>query len=326
MSRVRRQGSVLGVVLLGVVAGCSGEDLSKVNYERTTVGAEARADGGEVPSGPIDDPAVTQEALRAVDPCALLDGPAVANLTAAEDAREIDWGVCRRPMLDAEGRQVSIWVDLGETNASPSDASGGVGGLPLVELSNDGTCYMTAVTETDQELGISVWADYDTDVGVACDTGTSVLRGVVEVLRTGPPRYRAPAESLVNVDPCTLVTAEMLGHAFDGEVILRRAGLHGCVFEQDRATLRLTMRVGYPVEPEDGTEVALTDRVTAVAEKGDGDMLECDLSWQHRKVAEYDTELVELSYYADPDTPGNEAACERVAGVARGVAAAIPGA
>ncbi|WP_232212802.1 hypothetical protein [Saccharomonospora saliphila] len=325
-----RGGSVLGLVVLGAVVpgllgGCAGEDLSKANFERTTVRAEPRTGQGAVPAGPIDDPAVALERLRGVDACALLSGPAVSGYTEQEDPRRVDWGVCRRTLVDVGGKEFSLWLDLGQTS-SATDATGEVAGLPLVERTDgDTTCYATAITSRETDLGITVWADYP-DGGDSCGTATSVLAGVVERLRTDPPSAEQPEGSLREADPCGVVSDDVRASVFDGESTARPAGLHVCALGEGRATLRVTFRVGFPIQdaPEDGERITLAGGATAVREPGTTETAECDVRWQHRGIDEYEAELVGLSYYDYSEAADTASACAHVTRVAEDVMTTLP--
>ncbi|WP_199432757.1 hypothetical protein [Qaidamihabitans albus] len=318
--------ALLGVVLLGLLTGCGGEDLAKANYQRTTVTAAPGSGGqGEVPTGPIDDPAVAASALRTVDPCPLLDG-AAGELGQAGQPEAVEWGACRIEVRDAGGKAINLVLDLGESAVLPDQATGNVEGLPLIEKETDeATCFVTAVTARDPSLGIAVQADYRG--GDPCGPGYTVLQQVIRELHAEPVTYAEEPGSLLGVDPCASVDDPVLATVLGEQELRKRPmGLHTCEFDVDeRPSVNVRFRVGYPVEPDQGSPVDLGDGVTAVQRKGTTDTVECEVSWQHRPLVDGDeAELVSASFsFASEDGDGDDA-CGKAAEVARNIAAGLP--
>ncbi|PRX49247.1 hypothetical protein B0I33_103281 [Prauserella shujinwangii] len=312
-------------MLLGVVAGCSGPDLTRAHFPRTTVTA-APGDGGqgEVPTGPITDPAVSAAALRTVDPCALLGGDTAGVLGEAGTPEPGDWGVCTVEVRDAGGKPVGLRLDLGESLVLADRATGGIEGLPLVENEVDeGSCFVTAVTSRDPSLGITVQVDYE--AGDPCAAGYSVLRQVLAGLRGDPGTYPPEPGSLLGVDPCATVTDDVLAEVLPGEVRKRPMGLHQCRFAGHRPSAVVWFRTGYPPDADAGTPVDLGGGVRAVRQRGQTDTVECDISWQHRSSGEGpEGENVTASFTFASEEGSVDDACARALAVARDVVRRLP--
>ncbi|MFD2399334.1 hypothetical protein ACFSVJ_24765 [Prauserella oleivorans] len=199
----RRSGVLLGIVLLGLLSGCAGEDLAKANFQRTTVSAEPGTGQGEVPEGPITDPAVSQSALRTVDPCGLLTDRIVGDLgSLADEPYRSDWGSCRVELRDAGDKTVDVGLELGETVIA--EPTGGIEGLPLVESTlDDGTCFVTAVTGYEPTVGVTAQVEYPG--GNACDAGYTLVGNVIRELRADPRgtrRCRAASSTSTRAPSC----------------------------------------------------------------------------------------------------------------------------
>ncbi|MBK1785859.1 hypothetical protein [Prauserella cavernicola] len=321
----RRAAFVVGIVLLGLVGGCAGEDLSRSNYQRTTVTAEAGS--GQVPTGPITDPTVSLSALRAVDPCALLSDDIVGALgTVADDPYESEWGSCSVDVEDAGGKTIELGVDLGDSPMSP-EATGVIEDLPLTETKiDDVTCYVTAITSTEPALGVTVQVGYQG--GNPCDVGFTTLQKVVQSLRADPVTYDVPAGSLLEADPCESADEGALSSALGGEASRRPMGLHECDLQTDSdPTISVRFREGYAPDTSDGgTEVDLGGGVKGIQEKGTTDIGECSVRWVHLAGEEDANELATVNYYDYTDGADKDVACAGALEVAKSVAPNLPGA
>lgn len=322
-SRVPRCSALLAATLLGLLGGCAGEDLSKSNYQRTTVPAEPGSGQGQVPTGPITDPAVSLSALRAVNPCELLSGEPIASFERVSDPMESEWGACRIEVRDAGGKNLQLTLDLGESLVMPEQATGNVEGLPLVEnKTDDETCFVTAVTSRSPTMGVGLQVLYP-GAGDPCGTGISVLSSVVRALRDDPPTYRPGPESLLPVEPCESVADDVVTDVLGEEPTRQAMGLHMCQFRSGRSTIFVRFRVGYPPDPESGTEIDLGG-VKAVRESGTTDTAECAVSWQHLAGAEGSSEVVSVEYSDFGEEVTKDDACSRATDFAEGVVTALP--
>ncbi len=318
---------VCWVAVLGLLAGCAGEDLAKENFERTTVKAEPGTGQGQVPSGPIDDPAVELTALRTVDACGLLGDDVVGNFTPQDDPTGSGWGMCSRSFVDPGGKPIRVLLEVGEGSVFPDQATSDVAGLPLVQTSVDETsCVSTAVTQRDPGLGISVMATHEQG-GDPCQSGYVVLESVIGQLRADPPMLTPQEGSLLTVDLCESLASEELAAVLDTdeEARVMPSGLHFCQLSQDDFVVYAHARVGFPVSPTEGTkEIELAEGLPAVQEPGTTDMAECDVSWNHLELGEDEAELISLSYYDYAGEGDVDAACERATELAKAMVKTLP--
>ncbi len=310
------------------LAGCAGEDLSKANFERTTVKAEPGSGQGGVPEAPTDDPALSLSTLRSVDPCGLLHDDVVGAFTPEGEGRNSDWGTCMRDFVDTGGKPISIMMVLGTGGFFADQATSGVEGLPLTETSSDeNTCYSVAVTQSEPDMGISVLAQHERGGGTPCESGYLVLQSVIKQLRENPPMLPPGDErSLRDVDLCAVPDSKVLEPAFEeGDVAVQPGDLHSCQFMQDDIVVYAYARLGYPVSVIEGTEeVELTDDVTAVMRPGTTDTAECEVSWNHLGHSDVEAEVVSLNYYNYSKSADVTEACESVTALAEGMVKALP--
>ncbi|CAM2916652.1 hypothetical protein SAXI111661_08175 [Saccharomonospora xinjiangensis] len=320
---------VCWVAGLGLLAGCAGEDLAKENFERTTVKAEPGTGQGQVPTGPIDDPAVELATLRTVDACGLLGDDVAGNLTPQEEPSSSGWGLCSRSFIDAGGKPIRVLLELGEGSVFADQATSNVGGLPLVQTAIDDTsCFSTAVTQRDPDVGISVLADHEQGGGDPCQSSYLVLEGVLGTLRANPPTLTPQEGSLLTVDLCESLASEEFGGVLgtdEEEARLLPGGLHFCQLSQDDFVVYANARVAYPVAPIEGTkEVELAKGITGVQQPGTTDTAECDVSWNHLGLSEHEAEVITVSYYDYTEEADVDAACQRVTELAEAMVKTLP--
>lgn len=329
ISRVPRGPALLVcAVLLGLAAGCSGEDLAKANYQRTTVSAEPGTASGDVPTGPIDDPAVGLAALRTVDPCAVLSQDTLAGLgTRTGEPYQSEWGQCRVDVQDAGGKVIGLGLDLGEAFVIDDRASGAVEGLPLIEeQADDTTCLLTAVTSRDPGLGIGLQVNYEGG-GNPCGPGYTALQRVLQLLHDNPPQYEQPPGSLLAVDPCGTAGRRALDDVLGAGAAGQPQGLHQCQYSVDGRgpTVTVRFRSGYPPTPDDGAPADLGRGVTAIQEQSTVDGPVCEAGWQHLATGEEGaSELVAVEFYGNEGDGTKQQACERAVTVARSVVPNLP--
>ncbi|GAB3478186.1 DUF3558 domain-containing protein [Amycolatopsis cihanbeyliensis] len=312
----------LGAVLAVLLVGC-GPDLGKVNFQRTTVPAEAGGGQGQVPTGPIDDPAVTVAALRTVDPCGLLTAELLGKLGTVGQANASGWDQCSTSIQDTGGKTVRLSLRFGDALSDTRSANGNVEGLPQVENKLDDTsCFVSAQTSKEDGLAITVQVDYAG--GDPCAPGRTALRNVVKAVHEDPPRFAEAEGSLVGVDPCAGVEDATIAEVVPGEVQKRNVNLHTCGWSASGPEVMLEFRLAYP--PDDGTEVDLGGGVTGYQDTV-GAGAQCAVTWVHRSVENDRAELVELEYrnYAAEDVEA-ENSCGKAVETAKKVVGGLPGA
>ncbi|WP_216215490.1 DUF3558 family protein [Amycolatopsis aidingensis] len=312
----------LGAALALLLAGC-GPDLGKVNFQRTTVPAESGGGQGQVPTGPIDDPAVTVSALRTVDPCGLLTPELLGELGTPGEVNASGWDGCSTRITDAGGKHILLSLRLGESISGTRTATGNVEGLPQIENKLDETsCFVTAQTSKEDGLGITAQVDYEG--GDPCAPGRTALRKVIQAIHQDPPRLAEAEGSLVGVDPCTGIGDELIAEVLPGEVEQRNANLHTCRWSGSGPEVMLRFRLGYA--PDDGTEVDLGGGVTGY-QKSLASGGQCAVTWMHRPLDDNQGELAELEYssYTAQEADGEDS-CAKAVDTAKQVLGSLPGA
>ncbi|MFC3454205.1 DUF3558 domain-containing protein [Amycolatopsis speibonae] len=326
-ARRRRIASVLALVAaLGVLSAC-GQNLGKSNFARTTAAAEAGS-GGEVPSGDINDPAVTPAVMRTIDPCPLVGKDVLSGLGTPEDPRPslTSFGTCTGKATDAGGKKFSVSIDIGSsTFSSASNAVvSAVEGLPQIERKNkDGnSCDIGIMTLRKPERGISFLVTYDG--GDPCATGRAVAAKAVKSLHASPAKFPAGAGSLTTVDPCAVadpaVLAEVVPH---GATSL--SSFHSCDWTPgSNPRISIGFRHGLPPEERDGTKKIDIDGMAAYQKVGTTGDAECKIEWQHKPWADEGVEIVSVIYKNYDEKKDEAASCGKATKIAKSVISKLP--
>ncbi len=327
-ARRRRIASALALVAaLGALSAC-GQNLGKSNFARTTVAAEAGS-GGDVPSGNINDPAVTPAIMRTIDPCPLVGKEALSDLGAPEDPvpSTSSFGGCRAKVVDAGGKQFSVSVDIGASTYL-SETGGAVvtavDGLPQVERkSKDGkSCDVGVMTLRKPERGVSFSVTYDG--GDPCAAARSVAAKGVKSLHSSPAKYPSTAGTLTAVDPCTVADPAVLG-AVAPHGATSPTTFHACDWTPgSNPRITIGFRPGRPPQERDGTKKVEVDGITVFQKAGTGSSAECKMEWQHKPWTGEYVELVAVSYQNYDEKKDETASCEKTAKIAKSVISKLP--
>ncbi len=315
------------VAALGAVSAC-GQNLGKSNFARTTVAAEAGSGSGEVPSGDINDPAVTPAMMRTIDPCPLVGKDVLSSLGTPEDPRPslTSFGACRAKVTDAGGKQLSVSVDIGASTYVSGTGSvvTAVEGLPQIERkSKDGkSCDVGIMTLRKPERGIGFSVTYDG--GDPCATGRAVAAKAVKTLHASPAKYPSTAGTLTAVDPCTAADAAVLA-----EVVPHGAtsltSFHSCDWTPgSNPRISIGFRYGLPPEERDGTKKVDIDGVTAFQKPGTSSDAECKIEWQHKPWADDEVEIANVIYKNYDEKKDEAASCAKAVKIAKSVIAKLP--
>lgn len=316
--------AVLGAALVCTLTACGGPDLGKANFPRSTVPAEPSGDSqGEVPTGPITDPAVATDVLRSIDPCPLIGPEMLAELGTAAEARASGWDRCSNQVKDAGGKQISVSLQLGDM-LGPEKPTGSIEGLPLIESKlEESDCFVSVLTSREPKLGITAQVKYEG--GDPCRAGRIVIQQAVSSLHADPAKLDQPEGSLVGIDPCTGLADAAVGEVLPREVSKRPAGLHNCVWDSGGTDVTLRFRLGYPPSPEEqSTEVDLGGGVTAYQEMPLPDSAQCTITWLYRPIAETQGEIVSLDYTNYNGDPESDDACGKAKTLAANVVETLP--
>lgn len=317
------------VAVLAVVAGCGGVvDTTKVTYPRTTVPAGQVTGGTTAATGTprSNDPAFTPAKLRLIDPCELLTRDLLASVGKPADNTRGGFSECANYMEDADGEDLSITLDLGDSVTNAADAEQNIGGLPAMEseLDSGDACFVTVVTSTSPNVGLVIQAG-----GSAkdlCAAGRTVMTGVVDAIRADPPEYDAAKGTLLTVDPCAALDAAALSAALGADDEGAPYNLHWCNWSVESTNLGLWFRVGFDPAAGDpaGNPVDLGGGVTGYQEADDtGQVASCELQFAHRRFDGEDTEIVHLFYDSSKPTKGADP-CAASQALAKTLIATLP--
>ncbi|WP_162830164.1 DUF3558 domain-containing protein [Amycolatopsis palatopharyngis] len=315
---------VLGLVLAFALQACAGQDLGKANFQRSTVpAAPGSGSQGEVPTGPIADPAVAAEELRLIDPCPLVGAEALAELGVPGEPNSSGWDRCANQVRDAGGKKISISLQLGDL-LGLAKPTGSIEGLPLVESSfEESDCFVSAFTSREPDLGITAQVSYEG--GDPCRAGRTVLQQAIKTLRADPVKLDAPEESLIRVDPCAGIDDAAVSEILTGEVSKAATGLHDCAWNSSGPDLTLGFRLGYPPSAEEGAEeVDLGDGLTGYQRMSVQDSAQCMVVWLYRPIDETQGEVVSLDYTNYNTDAASDDPCGKAGTLARKVVAALP--
>jgi uncharacterized protein DUF3558 len=290
----------LSTVLAGALAGCGATvDTAKVTFKRTTVPAgQDTGTGGATASGTprTNDPAFTNEKLRTMDPCGLLTDDILSQVGDPADNDRSDFGECGNYMKDPDGEDLSISLTLGGDVPNTQDADKNIGGLPAIEseLDSGDACFITVVTSTKPNFGITIQAGGESKK--LCEAGRTVMTGVVDLIRNDPPKYDTPKGTLVSVDPCQVAKDATLRTVLgDGVDAGNPYNLHWCNWQGANGTLGVWLRVGYdPAKSSSGQAVSLGGGVTAYKSTTTASAASCELQWKHRAFTGDQVEIVHI--------------------------------
>lgn len=324
---VRRPILAAAVIALGLAAGCAG---GASEDDRTAGAAESSS------SKPaINDPAVEAAALRTVDPCGLLSEENLAEVgTIVPDSlHEVDWAECAVEVNSSSGGVVELTLRVGDNVVIVDDPTEKVDGLPLiVDKSDEETCYVTAVTSFEAELGINFQVNHAG--GDACAAGRSALEKVVGTLHSDPPQYKQPPGSVLTVDPCEIVDQQVLGELLGGAAERDVMDLHTCYLSPEGESYPVIgVRLTGSVPADSGDPLELPGGVTAIQEQETGSSdVSCRTSWRHIKTPREDQsdafgEIVSITYNVEAGGGVDPAgACEKSATIAKAVVTKLPAA
>ncbi|MGH3433713.1 MAG: DUF3558 family protein, partial [Thermocrispum sp.] len=332
----RRAAAVLLLALAApvVLAGCAGDDLAKVTFERTTVPPQPGSGGtGPVPEGEIDAPALGADKLRTVDTCELLRGEAVSQLGTVGEPLGTSPETCAVSVTDRGDKELRVALSLGERlYAGRDQATGGLDGLPLIESRDDKSCTDKVLTEEDPDAGISLQVTYDD--GEPCGASRKVLSKILQRLKSDPPQIEADDGSLLLVDPCTVLPESQVRDLLGSNTVTSPYLLHGCTITGASAGTSGSVSVAFsfnypPLESANASKVELSSSVTAIQSYYNPETEVCQVEWEHKefsKPSSRDGEVVKVDYSSYTGDGKATDACKKAVRLAKAVVRELPGA
>ena len=317
-----------GAALAVVLTACgSAVDTAKVTYERTTVPAGQDGTSGASTAGEptTNDPAFSNDKLRLLDPCALLPDDLLSTVGEPVDNNRGDFAECSNYMKDPDGADLSISLTLGENVSNAQEADQNIGGLPALEneLDSGDACFVTAVTSTLPNFGISIQAGGESKE--LCKAGRTVLTGVVDRIRSDPPNYDKAKGTLLETDACDAVKdatlRTVLGSGVDAGAPYN---LHWCNWHSSTANLGLWLRLGYdPAKGSGGQAIPLGSGITGYKTTTTSSAASCELQWAHRPFSGEDTEVVHIFYDKQKPKKGEDV-CKPAVTLAKTLISTLP--
>ncbi|GLW91626.1 DUF3558 family protein [Actinokineospora globicatena] len=310
---------------LVLVAGCgTSVDLAKSTSARSTVPATSGLKA-PVPPGPVD-----PEELRRINPCALMDDAALKPLGQPAQSRLRDYSQCSNYMKDKNGEELNLTLSIGDLTIGQPDAGAEIAGLPYVEseLDDKTACFLTAITDTNPNRGITVQAGRR-DKGDLCTPGRALLESALARIRKDAPKLELAKNTLVDLEPCTLVSDTVVATLVGEKSRKRPSGAHACSWNGDGVSFMLTFRIGARpdtvAEAAGTTPVNLGDGVTA-QQKPDDDGSRCRIDWSHATFPadEERAEVIALDYSRYSGKVAGEDPCAKLQTVAKALIPRLP--
>jgi hypothetical protein len=273
-----------------------------------------------------NDPTFSNDELRKLDPCALLSRDLLAPLGTPADNRVQDFGSCSNYMEDKDGKELSITIYVGDTLNGATDADQNIGGLPAFEseLDDGSACFVNAVTSTNPNLGLRVQVGGEGDK--LCDTGRTILTGVIAMIRDEPPEREERSGSVASVDPCGLLDADQIKTVVKTDTNVSPYSLHWCNWDGDNVHAGVWFRTGY--DPKDdnvdpGSPVDLGSGITGYQSATEG-AASCRIEWRHRSTGEDGAdEIIEVDF-DNSKPPAGDNGCATAAALAKLLIPALP--
>ncbi|WP_146241366.1 DUF3558 domain-containing protein [Actinokineospora spheciospongiae] len=333
-SRRRRSMAVAGCLAV-LLAGCgTGADLAKTTGKRTTVPATEGLDAGPETGGstppPTGDDAFSSASLRRVNPCAIMDEETMSGFGTPARSRLRDYALCSNYMKDPGGRDLNFTMTIGDSSlARKAQGALKIGGLPVAEseLDDKTACFVTAITETDPDRGITVQIGSDTPGGL-CEPGRTLLEAAVTKIRDSKPELEVRKGSLVDLDACTVLDDSVVAAAIGDGPGKKPTGLHNCTYNTEGVTFRVEFSLG--TDPDELAEAAKTTPVDlggvrAQQRSESTSSTRCSLSWAHVPFegAEGNAEVVKVDF-TRYDPQAGEDACAKVQTVAKALLPKLP--
>ncbi|HEY4021244.1 MAG TPA: hypothetical protein VGM75_21330 [Pseudonocardiaceae bacterium] len=301
-----------------VLAGCTtGQpaDTARTDSTRTTI-----------PSGAIGgqtvDTAFASAALRAIDPCGLLDQNTLRQLgTSSQPATQNEIDSCSADLDDGKGKSLGIEVIIGGDLASTT-ASGTIAGLPVKEEATDTDCGERLITQHNPTTGIEIRVNYNG--AAACVIARQLAGLVVNHIRTKAPQRPNGVSSVVLINPCDTIddaTAQNLTAVGPGKTV---EGLFKCDWQAGDYDLSVEYTLGG--NPKDdtfnGTPQPVDVGVPAYAFSSKDVYPSCDVKWLVRSVGSGQGEVVDVQF--GDVLGGTLDPCTQAQAAAKVVAAKVP--
>ena len=305
---------------IAVLTACSpAVDTSRSVAGRNTITGQPGGDAGPV------DPAFTEQKLRAVDPCALLDSKLLGAVGTPNGKPAGDPFQGCKAQVTVDGQQATVTVTLGDAVPEWDRDALSLAGLRVLEARQTAGCTDKAVTQASPTRAMVVRVE--AKGGEPCAVGRQVLSGVIARIRTAPPQIPAGSSVLAGADPCSLIDRGTVGSIVGDQWKRDSESLYDCAWRQKGITLEVYGKIGgdpsvagFDAAP---TPVDLGGGVTAYRSDTSTAYPSCTLKWADRPPANSVGEIVTVYVANGQKIPGFDSCAQAVA-AGKIVAANLP--
>ncbi|MFF2394367.1 serine/threonine-protein kinase [Nocardia sp. NPDC058114] len=195
----------------------------------------------------MEDPplALTTDESRRLDLCALLEPSVLGELgTAVGEFVQNGATSCSMSYRDQTGRKVSFGLDTAFTVAEARDDKQPMGStinwMPVLGLHKEsGSCDRTVMTQSGLPMVLTMSASAYPSVGDLCPSSERALAAVVQRLSVNPPLTSLPPDSLLRLDPCTMIDVSITRSSIGDPV--RSSSAHRCVLTGAAGSYSITV-------------------------------------------------------------------------------------
>jgi hypothetical protein len=314
---------LLGLLCCAVaLVGCSAANAvgtARTDSTRTTVPAEANAQQ-------VNTSGFGAAALRAVDPCGLLDARTMSQFgTVGQSSGLSQLDSCQLDITDIKGHDLNVRLIIGD-DLSDNRPSGTIAGLPVAEHTSTSVCFERLITQQHPTTGIEVEVNYDNSAD-SCVVARQVAGLVVGRIRNKAPQRAAGAGSLALVNPCDTIDDTSAASITQGQPDKSAQGFYKCDWQSDNYDLSVEFKVDTNPKNDtfDGTPQQVDVGVPAYAFSSTDVFPSCDVKWEVRPIgAQTDNQGEVVDVQFGNVLGGNVDPCAQAETAAKLVAAKVP--
>lgn len=267
-------------------------------------------------------------ALRAVDPCGLLDAKTMSQFgTVSQGSGLSQIDSCELDINDIKGHDLNVRVTIGD-DLSDNKPTGTIAGLPVAEHTSTSVCFERLITQQHPTTGIEVEVNYGNSAD-SCVVARQVAGLVVGRIRNNAPQ-RAGAGSLALVNPCDTIDDASAASITQGQPDKTAEGFYKCDWQSQDYDLSVEFKVDTNPKDDtfDGTPQQVDVGVPAYAFSSTDVFPSCDVKWEVRPLAagggnpDNQGEVVDVQF--GNVLGGNVDPCAQAETAAKLVAAKVP--
>ncbi len=196
-------------------------------------------------SQPMADPslAVTTMELQQLDTCKVLD-LVTPKLGTRVTAPHKEYGGCRTAVTDSDNHKIDVELDTltsaDEVEETTTPTGQTVGWTPILRNKDGfGICQRYVLTQSGGRNALSV-SGYASSGGDGCSMADKAITAVVQQLTVYAPQLKLPGNSILRVDPCSLLDPTLAG-GLAGDPARRVQGAGDCYYQGSVGTAEVTL-------------------------------------------------------------------------------------